>query len=981
MRTRIVGRVAAVLAVVAGMIMLLPGLASAQSIGAKADLAAAVHAKDPTHPRVRLTNISGHACQVATTAQGTVSITRLLQGGKTIQPTPGDSASDEDLGYLLRSQLKTLQPGQSVDLALQSYKLTSGAVLRATSWSKDGGSFTTEYAIARTGALQMDLNYSLPITPATGAPACGAVFASASGTDMWRTWLVGGGIVLAVVVVLALLLWLWRTKQHHHKAVTAAVIVLAGLGLWWHHAPVALADVVVPPELQSTYDGCISTFNANRDITGPILDILNNPANHFEIVHTYGVGSDMTGMRNPSGTGGIFRIYWNPDDHHQYAGTGGSPDPCTVLYHELYHALDQLRGTFSRDDCAGSGIETKEVMATRAQNQLRARLGLPQRSHYGDLPLPPGDCSAPPAPAACTGEHCAGTNGDPHLLTFDGLRYDFQAAGEFIAAQNQSGSFAIQVRQQPWVDSRYVSINTALAFMIDHDRVEFRAGPTMSLLVNGKPHALATAKLPGGGQLNLNDDIATLTWADGSVAYIRPVGTYGLALSVQAGDDLVGKLDGLLGDANGNANNDLHARGSTKTIQPTYDQLYPSFADSWRISSKASLFTYDKGKDTGTYTNRSFPAKLPTPKSLPGYAAAEAFCKSLGISDPAILANCTLDMAITGRPEFARAAAHSQEFAAGSNFAGTTWQVNIKNPGDSARVTFDAKAGDKIFVQIPKTTLPSQCGGLRLTGPDGSEIASGCIINGSGDIDGTILPATGTYTISLAPDGPTGQATLRLLRIADKHGTITPDGGSVTAAIDQPGVVARYTFNAQAGQRVYLAVPSSTLDSECGVIKIVAADGSVVAAGCIINHSGYVDTAILPSTGQYTVVVDPDGTNIGQATLRLVFPTATTKPISIDGTSQTVTFQKPGSVATFLFNARAGQAIFVDVPSSQLPSQCGLLVLHGPDGASLGSGCVINHSGNLSDTAVVLPADGQYALTLDPGDGDTGSTTVRIRSH
>jgi hypothetical protein len=981
MRGRIMMRVLVGVMIVFGVLFLWTGPVSAQA--AKSDLAATVIGKDPTQPRLRLRNISDHECQVATTAAGTVAVTNVTQHGKAVQPLPIDSASDEDLGYLLQDQLQTLKPGQSADISLAVYKLSSGFVLRATTWSSDAGSFSAEYPIDDTGPLQLNLSYSLPVAPDKGAPACGAVFASTiGGSGAWHTWAAGIG-VLVLVMVVAFLIWrFWRKHPRHlGKAPAAAVLVLLCLGFVLCRMPVARADVVVPPELQSVYDGCIATFNANRDITGPVLDALNNPANHFEIVHTHGAGSDMTGRRDPSGTGGIFRIYWNPDDHHAYAGTGGSPDACSVLYHELYHALDQLNGTFSREDCAGSGIETKEVMATRAQNMLRARLGLPQRSHYGSRPLPSGDCRAPVRPTSCTGERCADTNGDPHLRTFDGQRYDFQAAGEFIAARDQSGDFEIQVRQEPWTNSRDVSVNTALALKAGSDRVEIRAGQTMSLLINGKPQKLEDTKLADDTHLSLDQGSVVIIWKDGSIAYVRPVGSYGLALSVQAADGLDGKLEGLLGDANGDNKNDLHLRGQTQTIEPTFQQLYPKFADSWRIADKTSLFAYDHGKNTGTYTLRDFPDKPVDAKSLPGFAAAEVFCKNLGISEPAILANCSLDMAMTGRPEFARAAARSQVFAAGADFGGTTWQLTVQNAGDSASVTFDATAGEKIFVQVPQTTLPSQCGSLRLLGPDKKEVANGCIINGKGAIDGTVLPATGQYTISLEPAGPTGTATVRLLRIADKQGSITPDGDSVTARIDLPGVVGRYTFTAQAGQRVYVDVPSSTLDSQCGVLRLLDPNGHDVTNGCIINHQGYIDTAILPATGQYTILVDPSEVVIGQAQLRLIFPTAEVQPISLDGATVSVGLKKPGSVGNLTFHGATGQRIYIDLPSSELPSQCGLLVLHAPDGGAIGSGCVINGKGNLTDDGIVLPASGPYTITLDPGAADTGTTTIRLRSH
>ncbi len=67
-----------------------------------------------------------------------------------------------------------------------------------------------------------------------------------------------------------------------------------------------------------------------------------------------------------------------------------------------------------------------------------------------------------------------GSNGDPHLATFDGVRYDFQAAGEFVLARGPG--FEVQARQEPWRSSRSVSINTQFAMRVGAARVTVDAG-------------------------------------------------------------------------------------------------------------------------------------------------------------------------------------------------------------------------------------------------------------------------------------------------------------------------------------------------------------------------------------------------------------------------------------------------------------------------------------------------------------------------
>lgn len=957
-------------------------LLATSPVHAEGGLQAALTNASPTKPAITLTNASNTACQILDTAQGTTAITKVTQGGKEIPATAIDSAADEDIGYLLKNHFKTLKPGESATIPLQSNRIGDSQILRSTSWSADGGTYIAQYTVAPKGDVQLELTYAIPIAPASGAPACQTpAFASTTnGLPLLSIALYGiGGLAIVAILILAIVLW--RRKKNkpappkNAAAKVAVFAILIGTGAWVLAPHQVHAEVTVSSELQSSYDSCMSTLQANRDITGPVLDALNAAGVHVTIVPTSG-GSETTGYR--AGSDENFTIYWNPNDTHAYAGTGGNADPCTSLYHEMYHVLDMHNGTFSRADCGGSGIETKEVMATRAQNVLRERLGMPARSHYGDRPLPSGDCSAPATAPQCTGDHCADTNGDPHLRTFDGLRYDFQAVGEFVAAKDKTGNFEVQMRQQAWGDSKTVSVNTAAAFKVGEDKVEIRSGSALSLLVNGKTASLQTSKLPGGGSLTLDQGVLVITWPDSSAAYVRSVGAYGVAVSLQPSDQIAGSLVGLLGNANGSSDDDLKQQNSNTSIKPEFDKLYPSFANSWRVTDSSSLFTYDNGKHTASYTNKSFPEKPTNPKTTPGYAAAERFCKSLGLTDPEIIANCALDLAITGQPVFAKAALYSQLFAAGGGAKGTTWQFqNIKN-GEPISQTFDGKAGEKVFVSIPKADLPSQCGTIVLLGPDGKEVSNGCIINGKGYIDGTVLPTTGTYTIRLTPQG-NGSAAIKLLRIADKTGTITVDGNSITARIDQPGVVARYTFNGTANQRIYTSIPSSTLGSQCGIVQLIGPDGKQVSNGCIINNVGNIDTAILPTTGQYTILLDPNDFTIGTATIRLTAATVERRAISINGPTVSVNLAKPGSIAEFTFTAAAGQKLFVDLPTSDLPSQCGLLTLKAPDGTNLGSGCVINHKGNLTDDATTLPTTGSYTITLNPNDDGTGTTTIRLR--
>ena len=66
--------------------------------------------------------------------------------------------------------------------------------------------------------------------------------------------------------------------------------------------------------------------------------------------------------------------------------------------------------------------------------------------------------------------------GDPHLVTFDGLRYDFQKPGEYDLVVTEDGNLHVQVRQQLLPGSTTISLNVAVATRVNNTRIEFRLG-------------------------------------------------------------------------------------------------------------------------------------------------------------------------------------------------------------------------------------------------------------------------------------------------------------------------------------------------------------------------------------------------------------------------------------------------------------------------------------------------------------------------
>jgi hypothetical protein len=148
-----------------------------------------------------------------------------------------------------------------------------------------------------------------------------------------------------------------------------------------------------------------------------------------------------------------------------------------------------------------------------------------------------------------------------------------------------------------------------------------------------------------------------------------------------------GQLIGLLGNFNGNPDDDLKSRDG-KVVPPQstinqvsqitqnltnwvpiplnqveslfLEQLHKQFGDSWRISQQESLFDYAPGKNTESFTNRAFPNGFQVLRMLlPAQVqAAEAACRKAGVPSER-LEGCLFDVGVTGNADFAKVAANA----------------------------------------------------------------------------------------------------------------------------------------------------------------------------------------------------------------------------------------------------------------------------------------------------------------------------------
>jgi YD repeat-containing protein len=313
---------------------------------------------------------------------------------------------------------------------------------------------------------------------------------------------------------------------------------------------------------------------------------------------------------------------------------------------------------------------------------------------------------------------------------------------------------------------------------------------------------------------------------------------------------------------------------------------------------------------------------------------------------------------------------------------GAAVTVTTTTAGQNAVLTFSGTAGQRVSLQISNSTFAGCLAAFEtIKNPDGTNLASIYICGATGYIDTVVLPVTGSYTILIDPQGTTiGSQSLQLNDVpADVAGTITPGGAAVTVTTTTAGQNAVLTFSGTAGQRVSLQISNSTFAGCLAAFETIKnPDGTNLASIYICGATGYIDTVVLPQTGTYTILVDPQGTTIGSQSLQLNdVPADATGTITPGGAAVTVTTTTAGQNAVLTFSGTAGQRVSLQISNSTF---AGCLAafdsIRKPDGTNLASIYICGATGYI-DT-VVLPVTGSYTILIDPQGTTSGSQTLLL---
>jgi subtilisin family serine protease len=301
--------------------------------------------------------------------------------------------------------------------------------------------------------------------------------------------------------------------------------------------------------------------------------------------------------------------------------------------------------------------------------------------------------------------------------------------------------------------------------------------------------------------------------------------------------------------------------------------------------------------------------------------------------------------------------------------------ITTRTADENARLRFDGQAGQRVSLKLSAVSMSSAY--VSILKSDGTPLGGNVYVSiFGGFLDTRALPATGSYTILVDPQGTaTGSMTLTLYDVPpDLGNTLTPSGSPFTATIGTPGQNARLRFDGQAGQRVSLRLSPVTIPNS--YVSILAPDGNPLGGSVYVSSfGGFLDTRTLPSTGSYTILVDPQGADMGSSTLTLNdVPPDVTGTLSFGG-PLTATITTAGQNARLRFDGQAGQRISLKLSPITISSS--YVSILKPDGTPLGGNTYVSNFGGFLDTRT-LTATGTYTILLDPLDSATGSATMTL---
>ena len=193
-------------------------------------------------------------------------------------------------------------------------------------------------------------------------------------------------------------------------------------------------------------------------------------------------------------------------------------------------------------------------------------------------------------------------------------------------------------------------------------------------------------------------------------------------------------------------------------------------------------------------------------------------------------------------------------------------------PGQNIQLTAAAAAGDRIALSI---TGPAFTGAIKIFRPDSTQMLSKTFNTAGTFVDATAVTITGTHTIKIDPSASgVGNVTVTAY-LVPADATAAPlvvNGATSRLTTLVPGQNGVVTFDANSQDSLKIVASTVTTGSStcCGAkVSVIGPLGTTVMLAKAVGTNGATWALVVPSTGTYTIKMDPQSSAIGGITFKV----------------------------------------------------------------------------------------------------------------
>lgn len=315
----------------------------------------------------------------------------------------------------------------------------------------------------------------------------------------------------------------------------------------------------------------------------------------------------------------------------------------------------------------------------------------------------------------------------------------------------------------------------------------------------------------------------------------------------------------------------------------------------------------------------------------------------------------------------------------------TVQNVTVDGPTVSASVParpahalfrFNGTAGNRVFVTMKQTTGSAEQ--LTLRDPAGRALATtDDTPGGEGYLPGTLLPSTGTYTVDV--DTFTTPATFQVAVSsvpAAAEATATIDGTDAEVTMTKKGQSATIKFTGTKDAIIHADLIPTGFTA--GKATLIGPDGFLFRDQTWTTFEEVsLDRYKLPTTGDYSILIEPDKGATGSMTVSLNTVPADAQASGALDTTTSFGNTEPGQNAVLSFDVPTQSRVYIKCDQPRATDDVNY-TLRSASGTYIDSThCRDVYGGLLIDTRTL--AAGQYRLTMDPKASLVLSAPVTIK--